>query len=686
MSGPATYRRAVSAFLEADRVIGPATVRARRVLTVVLASLLALHALIAVAGASGHPVGQPVERVLYVGLLMAAAALCLWRAIAVPHDRWAWGALAAGLILWTSGEIVWSAMAAGGGEPPVPSVADGLWLAYYPAAYLGLGLLIRSRLRDFRPGMWLDGLIVGLAAASLGAAVLVAAVRESTGGSRAEVATNMAYPIGDVALLAMVAGALALMGWRPGRALVLVALSLLFVAFADGIYVYQAAAGTYVEGSLLDTMWLASALLLGAAPWMRQERPGPQRAGGTPVILPTVVSAMVAIGILTVDHVERSDSVAVALSAATLVAVAVRATLAFRENETLLTRLSREALTDPLTGLGNRRRLIGDLDDLLAAPGIDDGRLLMILDLDGFKGYNDAFGHPAGDALLQRLGARLAAVTAPWGRAYRLGGDEFCVLAALSSCEAGVAMDAASGALNEGGEGFEIRASMGAVFLPDEAADTSAALREVDRRLYANKRGRRASADSQIQSALSQAIQEREPDLSTHLDQVVLLAAAVARRMGLPDTDIADVARAAALHDVGKLAIPDAILQKPGPLSDDEAALMRTHTLVGERILAAAPSLHAASRIVRHSHERWDGGGYPDGIAGESIPLGSRIVAVCDAFDAMISDRCYRRALAVEDALDEIDRCSGTQFDPRAADALRGVIGDRDATASRSVS
>ena len=664
----------------------PRAGRVRRVVTALLAALLAAHAAVAISGVSQPALDLLVDRVLYHGLLAAAAALCLWRAATVAHERWAWGALGAGVAAWTAGEIAWAAMVAGDGDPPVPSVADALWLAYYPAAYVGLGLLIRSRLRGFRPGMWLDGVVAGLAAASVGAAVLGPAAREGAEGGLSEVAVNVAYPVGDVALLAMVAGALALMGRRPGRTLWLVTASLVLVAAADGLYVVQAAAGTYVEGSLLDTTWAASALLMGAAAWSRREEPDRVRVGGTAVIVPTVLSALVAIALLSVDHVERFETAAVGLAATTLAAVAIRATLAFRENEALLSRLSRQALTDPLTGLGNRRRLIADLDDLLAAPGRQGLSLLLVLDLDGFKGYNDVFGHPAGDALLQRLATRLAAAAGSWGRAYRLGGDEFCVLAALPMGDPGAVMDAAASALSEDGEGFGIRASMGAILLPEEASDTSSALREADRRLYANKRDRRASADTQIQGVLAQAIQEREPGLSTHLDEVVDLAVAVARRMGVTGGDLDDLARAAALHDVGKLAIPDAILSKPRALDADEVTLMRNHTLIGERILAAAPSLRGASRIVRNSHERWDGGGYPDGLAGEAIPLGARIVAVCDAFDAMTSDRCYRRALAVDEALEEIARHSGAQFDPRAAEALRAVVMGRGATASPAAS
>ena len=131
---------------------------------------------------------------------------------------------------------------------------------------------------------------------------------------------------------------------------------------------------------------------------------------------------------------------------------------------------------------------------------------------------------------------------------------------------------------------------------------------------------------------------------------------------------------AAELHDVGKVAIPDAIINKPGPLDDDEWAFMRRHTLIGERIVAAAPALGAVAQLVRASHERWDGDGYPDAIAGEDIPLGARIVAVCDAYDAIVSDRPYRRGRSAAEAMVELHRCAGTQFDPAVVDAFAAVL------------
>ena len=152
------------------------------------------------------------------------------------------------------------------------------------------------------------------------------------------------------------------------------------------------------------------------------------------------------------------------------------------------------------------------------------------------------------------------------------------------------------------------------------------------------------------------------------------LALAVGRRMGMSAEGLDVLARAAELHDVGKIAIPDAILNKPGPLDEEEWKFMRRHTILGERILMAASALRPVARLVRCSHERFDGGGYPDGLAGEQIPLGARIIFVCDAFDAMTSDRTYSTAIAPAEALAELRRCAGTQFDPRVVEAFAGTL------------
>jgi two-component system, cell cycle response regulator len=309
----------------------------------------------------------------------------------------------------------------------------------------------------------------------------------------------------------------------------------------------------------------------------------------------------------------------------------------------------------------------------------EDPRAVVLFDLDGFKQYNDTFGHPAGDALLARLGKRLAAAVKPYGTAYRLGGDEFCALVCPDSTGLDVISAAATAALSESGEGFTVTSSHGEVLIPVETADPSEALQLADRRMYAEKGGRRTSAGRQTRDVLLSTLREREPELHEHLQDVGQTALAVGRRLGLTPEGLDEIARAAELHDVGKIAIPDAILLKPGPLDEEEWAFMRRHTIIGERILGSAAALRPVARIVRSSHERWDGTGYPDGLGGEDIPLGARIVAVCDAFHAMTSDRPYRAAFSEDEAVAELQRSAGSQFDPRVVDAFLGALRAGDA-------
>ena len=339
--------------------------------------------------------------------------------------------------------------------------------------------------------------------------------------------------------------------------------------------------------------------------------------------------------------------------------------------------LESAAATDSLTGLRNRRTLVADLERRLQRGADTPACVLMLFDLDGFKGYNDSFGHLAGDALLQRLGRTLSDAVAPHGRAYRLGGDEFCVLA--DAAERTRVELACALALSERGEGFEITASFGTALLPAEATNSTEALRIADQRMYAQKTGGRATAGRQSTDVLLRALAERHPDLGEHTDGVAALARDVARLLQLPAEEVEQICHAAELHDIGKVAIPDAILTKPGPLNDEEWAFMRRHTLIGERIVTAAPALAPVARLVRASHERWDGRGYPDGLAGEDIPLGARIVAVCDAFDAIVSDRAYRPRRTIAEALAELNRCTGTQFDPAIVAAFCATLAEHGA-------
>ena len=339
----------------------------------------------------------------------------------------------------------------------------------------------------------------------------------------------------------------------------------------------------------------------------------------------------------------------------------------------------RAAETDALTTLGNRRALMADLEAQSSLASSETPVVLAIFDLDGFKAYNDSFGHPAGDTLLTRIAQRLEAAVEPAGRAYRMGGDEFCVLARTAPAQALDLIEAADRALEDEGDGFSICASRGIALIPTDTSEAHDALRIADTRMYARKSLGRASAGRQSADVLLSVLSARDPDLGGDFDGVSQMCVDVGRVLGLDEGELPALRAAGALHDIGKLAIPDAIISKPGPLTEAEWAFVRRHTVIGERILRAAPALAPAGPIVRASHEHFDGRGYPDGLAGQDIPLAGRIVSVCDAFDAMTSQRPYRGAMSPRGALEELRACAGTQFDPVVVDAFERVLGERSA-------
>ncbi|MBA3866129.1 MAG: diguanylate cyclase [Solirubrobacterales bacterium] len=335
------------------------------------------------------------------------------------------------------------------------------------------------------------------------------------------------------------------------------------------------------------------------------------------------------------------------------------------------------ATTDALTGLGNRRALVDDLAEELSGGDREREQVVALFDLDGFKNYNDTFGHPAGDSLLARLGGRLSDALAGFGTAYRMGGDEFCILARPRAEDVDPLLKRAAAALTETGEGFQIECSFGLALLPGEASSAEQALQLADQRMYADKAGR-SSAGRQSADVLLEVINERSLDLRDHIKQVAIRACLTAEKLGIPEHEVAQIGVAAELHDIGKAAVPDTILNKRGPLDESELQFIRAHTVIGERIMLAAPSLAPLAGMVRSSHERFDGDGYPDKMLGAKIPAGAAIIAVCDAFDAMVAGRPYRDGIPVEDALEEVRRCSGSQFDPQVVDAFLAVAVDRE--------
>ncbi len=359
---------------------------------------------------------------------------------------------------------------------------------------------------------------------------------------------------------------------------------------------------------------------------------------------------------------------------------------------------------DPLTGLATRRRLEADLARRLDGPAGERGALV-VAGLHGVGRVNGELGHATGDRVLRAVAEVLRGRLRCSDTVARVGGDEFAaLLAEVRGDEARRVGDGlrdeltgALGVLLDGGP--EVGVSVAVVMLgagAGAAADTLAAARRAVRadgpvRPAGRRRfvapapvagsvagGPPADAEAEWATlrALVAAVQARDSYTGAHSREVVNLARAVAERLGLEGRAANEVEQVALLHDLGKIAIPDAVLRKPGRLSPDETLLMRQHPGAGAQIIASIPELAHLAPAVRAEHERWDGGGYPDGLAGEQIPLASRIVFVCDAYHAMTSHRAYRPSMGTEAARDEIERCAGSQFCPAAARALLAVLDD----------
>ena len=356
-------------------------------------------------------------------------------------------------------------------------------------------------------------------------------------------------------------------------------------------------------------------------------------------------------------------------------------------------RAMRLALTDPLTGLGNHRHFHERLErELQHANERNLPLTLCFVDVDDFKRINDRFGHPAGDRVLSQLAARLRQT----GEAFRLGGDEFALLlpgygesAALTAASSVVERIAALDLEQVG----SVTVSAGVAISPQHARDRDELIRLADSALYWAKEygknrvrayrpdvielaelkrlasGPDRAARFRAAASLARAVDARDVYTGSHSQRVADLAARTARRLGLPDEEVELTRLAGSLHDLGKLAIPEEILRKPGPLTEPERIVLERHPQIGFRMLESL-GVDPVADWVLHHHERWDGSGYPDGLSGELIPLGARIIFVADAYDAMISERVYRRRVSPEEAIAELDRCAGTQFDPTVVAAL----------------
>jgi diguanylate cyclase (GGDEF)-like protein/putative nucleotidyltransferase with HDIG domain len=327
-----------------------------------------------------------------------------------------------------------------------------------------------------------------------------------------------------------------------------------------------------------------------------------------------------------------------------------------------------------------------------------------VIDIDRFRYLNMSRGYGVGDAVLTAVGEMLAARTRVHDLACRSGADEFILLLPETAADEaqpvvermlvdledieveeqrGVSVSAGIAVLRTG-EGPDELLSRAAQALATARADGGGRV-TAWKGVAESAADEHAGSSAEVATALAQALEERDRYTGEHSETVVDLTTRVAETLALDALEIKTIRTAALLHDIGKVGVPDQILHKPGPLDPREWEIMRQHPAIGERILRAIPGMGAVARIVRHEHERWDGTGYPDRLSGEAIPIGARIILACDAYHAMTSDRPYRRAMAHGDAIAELARAAGSQFDPRVVAALLGRLADaRPALSARA--
>jgi diguanylate cyclase (GGDEF)-like protein len=462
-----------------------------------LAALLLITAANAVFGLGGAAAETPIRDWLSSAVYILVAVIVALRAIKVEHKRVSWAIFAVGLSLYGLGNVLWSLWFEHLANPPIPSICDALWLSFYPLSYAGIvGFASSKGQRKPPAGVWLDGLVAGAGLASIGAAAIFHQVLASTTGSSVAVATELAYPIGDLLLAALVVGAMTLRGWRLTRVWLALGSSFLMLAVADCLYAVQVAGGSSAPSAMTNLLYVAAVGVVAVAAWQGGEERTERRIGGLSLLLIPAGFTITALGLLLYDHVHRLNPLAFGLAVLTLLAAMVRMAFAFRDIQGL-SDARHEASTDALTSLPNRRLLMSRIGTAVAAAELIGGRLaVMMLDLDNFKQLNDTLGHNAGDALLRQIGPRLRLVLRETDTVARLGGDEFAVLLNPAPPEEGIVrvaekiLLALSEPFDVQGLALRLTGSIGIASYPDHAVDVDDLLKRADIAMYQAKASR----------------------------------------------------------------------------------------------------------------------------------------------------------------------------------------------------
>ena len=477
----------------------PRSVRIAQVVTGGVVLLYLASTILRKQGTSSTFYDVWVANLGYAGCTM----LCAWRAIARRPGRWGWGALAGGLLLFTIGSVLWTSVVQFWNPVPYPSIADFCFLAFFFMAFLGIGMLVRETVPKTSKTLWVDGLIAALGVAAFESVFVIGPIAQANTGDFGTVATNIAYPIGDLVLVTMVVGVFAVRGWRPGHLWWLLGLGLVVFAAADSVYVLRVTSGTYVTGTPLDSLWLIGAFVMAFAAWQGM---GSNIKSSPAMQAPNFVPALFllsSLGIVVYATTRPVLPLAVVLATTTLVVAIARSAYAFRQLRALA-ESKREARTDDLTGLPNRRLFFERLA-VCFEPSTTPYRIaVLMIDLDRFKEINDSLGHHVGDDVLRQLGPRLTAAVVSTGTVARLGGDEFGLL--LSPLVDPAAATAVAQRVREvlrepfqlEGMSLRVDASIGIALAPDHGTTPESVLQKADVAMFAAKR---AHAPWQIYSS-----------------------------------------------------------------------------------------------------------------------------------------------------------------------------------------
>jgi diguanylate cyclase (GGDEF)-like protein len=440
-----------------------------------------------------------VDGWLVAGGEVVVALLCLARAIGPRRGRAVPLLLGAGVLSWAMGDVVLTIESSGEATATTPSLADAFYLGFYPFVYVAVGLLIHKGAGRLSAASWLDGAVAGLGAAAVCAAFAFTHILQTVGGDGIAVATNLAYPIGDALLLALIVGGTALLPGRRHGPWLLLAAACALNAVGDTFNLFESAASHSQVGTVFNGIaWPTAILMISISVWLQPGRTDPlavQRSGG--FLLPGL-GAVAGLTILFVGTMRSIDALALGLAVATLATVGLRLALSVRRLRALTEERQRQAMTDELTGLGNRRQLFHLLDSFFvdsADPRTAQRNLaFLFIDLDHFKEINDSFGHSAGDDLLRQLGPRLSSSLRSSDILVRVGGDEFGVL--IMDATATYASSVAERLMARLEEPFVldsvtvgISASIGIATAPSDAADSAGLLRCADLAMYRAKLG-----------------------------------------------------------------------------------------------------------------------------------------------------------------------------------------------------